>query len=434
MAGLVVKLGFKDKDGRVTYVISDSSWSVAKKDTPDQVASAVELGELGRAPWGDVLSSRGGTSVGLESAVPNGVFQLPEGFQVEELYTVPNAEQGSWVSIAFDNKGRLIASDQGGKGLYRITLPKIGTEQDTKVEKLNIGLSSAQGMLYAFDSLYVSVNGGPGSGFYRLEDTTGDDQFDKMEKLAEFRGGGEHGPHSVRLGPEGKTIYVIAGNHTDPPTGFSSSTIPTNWSEDLLLPRQWDARGHAAGKLAPGGWIARTNAQGKDWEMFSIGYRNPYDFDFNADGEIFAYDADMEWDLGTPWYRPTRVVHATSGSEFGWRSGTGKWPAYYGDSLPQAVDIGPGSPVGACFGYGTKFPAKYQKGFYCLDWTFGTMYIVHTEAAGASYKAKREEFLSRSPLPLTDAAVGPDGALYFSVGGRGSQSAIFRRCSRYQVC
>ncbi|MEC9095291.1 MAG: c-type cytochrome, partial [Planctomycetota bacterium] len=202
--------------------------------------------------------------------------------------------------------------------------------------------------------------------------------------------------------------------------------IPRNWSEDHLLPRQWDARGHAAGKLAPGGWIARTNAEGKDWEMFSIGYRNPYDFDFNADGEVFAYDADMEWDMGTPWYRPTRVVHATSGSEFGWRSGTGKWPTYYGDSLPQAVDIGPGSPVGACFGYGTKFPAKYQKGFYCLDWTFGTMYIVHTEAEGASYKATREEFLSRSPLPLTDAAVGPDGALYLSVGGRGTQSALFR--------
>jgi len=426
VAGLVVKIGFKDKQGKVSYIVSDASWSVAKKDKPDQITAAVELGELGRAPWGNVLSGNAGSSVGLQSAVPNGVFQLPAGFQVEELYTVPKGEQGSWVSIAFDDKGRLIASDQGGKGLYRITVPKIGSEEPTSVEKLSIGLSSAQGMLYAFDSLYVSVNGGPGSGFYRLQDTNGDDQFDKMEKLAEFRGGGEHGPHAVRLGPDGKTIYVIAGNHTDPPTGFSSSTIPRNWSEDHLLPRQWDARGHAAGKLAPGGWIARTNAQGKEWEMFSIGYRNPYDFDFNADGEIFAYDADMEWDMGTPWYRPTRVVHATSGSEFGWRSGTGKWPAYYGDSLPQAVDIGPGSPVGACFGYGAKFPAKYQHGFYCLDWTFGTMYIVHTEADGASYKATREEFLSRSPLPLTDAAVGPDGALYFSVGGRGTQSALFR--------
>ena len=426
VAGLVVKLGFKAKDGKVSYAVSDDSWMIARKDSPKEFTKAVVLGPLGRGPWGNVLDGQAGGDVALQSVVPNGVFQVPDGFQVEELYTVPKGEQGSWVSIAFDDKGRLIASDQGGKGLYRVTLPAIGTDEVTRVEKLNIGLSSAQGMLYAFDSLYVSVNGGPGSGFYRLQDTTGDDQFDKMEKVAEFRGGGEHGPHSVRLGPDGKSIYVIAGNHTDPPTGFSRSTIPTNWSEDHLLPRQWDARGHAAGKLAPGGWIARTDEQGKDWEMFSIGYRNPYDFDFNADGEIFAYDADMEWDMGTPWYRPTRVVHATSGSEFGWRSGTGKWPAYYGDSLPQAVDIGPGSPVGACFGYGAKFPAKFQKGFYCLDWTFGTMYVVHTEASGASYKAVRKEFLSRSALPLTDAAIGPDGSMIFSVGGRGTQSALYR--------
>ena len=46
--------------------------------------------------------------------------------------------------------------------------------------------------------------------------------------------------------------------------------------------------------------------------------RNTYDFALNADGEMFVYDADMEWDMGSPWYRPTRVCHATSGSEFGW--------------------------------------------------------------------------------------------------------------------
>ena len=35
----------------------------------------------------------------------------------------------------------------------------------------------------------------------------------------------------------------------------------------------------------------------------------------------------MEWDVNTPWYRPTRVMHVTSGSEFGYRNGAGKWPA-----------------------------------------------------------------------------------------------------------
>src|SRR6185437_2564406 len=126
------------------------------------------------------------------------------------------------------------------------------------------------------------------------------------------------------------------------------------------------------------------------------------------------------------WYRPTRVVHAASGSEFGWRSGTGKWPPYYIDSLPPAVEIGPGSPVGVAFGYGTKFPAKYQRALFICDWTFGTMYAVHVEPEGASYKAVKEEFVSRTPLPLTDVAVGADGALYFTVGGRGTQSELFR--------
>ncbi|TXT27881.1 MAG: heme-binding domain-containing protein [Planctomycetota bacterium] len=90
------------------------------------------------------------------------------------------------------------------------------------------------------------------------------------------------------------------------------------------------------------------------------------------------------------------------------------------------IDIGPGSPVGVEFGYGTKFPAKYQKALYICDWTFGTMYALHIEPSGSSYKATKEEFVSRTPLPLTDCTVGKDGALYFTIGGRGAQSELFR--------
>ena len=422
-AAFICKIGFKDNEGKTQYIVSDASWKCSHTAKAADATAPVVIAAYGAGPWGKVFESK---PAALTAAVPRNVFQLLDGFQVEEMYTVPKNEQGSWVAITFDDKGRLIASDQGNKGLYRITLPKIGSDAATRVERLNVKMTSAHGLLYAFDSLYVSVNGGPGSGFYRLRDTNGDDQFDEVKKLKSLRGGGEHGPHSLRLSKDGKSIYVIAGNHTDLPAELSGSRIPTNWSEDLLLPRQWDARGHAKGKLAPGGWIAKTDPDGKTWEIVSVGYRNSFDFALNVDGEIFAYDADMEWDFGAPWYRPTRVVHATSGSEFGWRSGTGKWPAYYADSLPQAVDIGPGSPVGVEFGYGTKFPAKYQNALYCLDWTFGTIYAVHFKAEGASYRATKEEFLSRSPLPLTDAAVGPDGALYFTIGGRGTQSALFR--------
>lgn len=420
-AGLAVKLVLTDAKGGTRYLVSDKSWQVAKTTNSKEWVAARELGKMGMQPWGNVFSIK--TAV---ASARQRMFNVLPGFQVELLYTVPKATQGSWVSIAFDNKGRLIASDQGNKGLYRITPPAIGSEAETRVEKLNAKISSSQGMLYAFDSLYISVNGGPGSGFYRARDTNGDDQYDEVKLLKRLQGGGEHGPHAVRLSPDGKSIYLVAGNHTNPPEKFDASRLRPNWSEDLLLPRQWDARGHARGKLAPGGWVAKTDPEGKTWEMISVGYRNPYDMDFSPEGELFVYDADMEWDLGSPWYRPTRVVHAVSGSEFGWRSGTGKWPTYYVDSLPPVVNIGPGSPVGVTFGTGAKFPAKYQKALYLLDWTFGTMYAIHLEEDGASYRGVREEFVSRTPLPLTDAEVGPDGALYFTIGGRGAQSELYR--------
>lgn len=413
-AAFILKLILVGEDGKTEYTLSDDTWTVEGK-------AARVVAKLGEGPWGDPIAA-----AGVGSGKASDAFNLLPGFQVEKLFTVPKDKLGSWVSITFDNKGRLIACDQDKQGLCRITLPPLGSKDPVKVEHLDVKITAAQGMLYAFDSLYLSVNGGPGSGLYRAKDTNGDDQFDTVEKLVEFRGGGEHGPHALRLSPDGKSIIVACGNHTLPPAKIDASRIPTNWSEDHLLPRNWDGNGHARGVLAPGGWIAQTDPDGKTWEILSMGYRNQYDFDLNADNEIFAYDADMEWDYGTPWYRPTRVNHATSGSELGWRSGTGKWPRYYIDSLPELVDIGPGSPVGVTFGYGTKFPAKYQKALYICDWTFGTMYAIHMQPDGASYKAVKEEFVSRTPLPLTDNAVGPDGALYFTVGGRGTQSELYR--------
>ena len=239
-----------------------------------------------------------------------------------------------------------------------------------------------------------------------------------MTKLKGLHGGGDHGPHALRLSPDGKQIYLLAGNHSFPPfdvkadppqcmggvrTSQRHASVPPgnqsrlspNWDEDLLLPRQWDAGGHAVGILAPGGWVAATDPDGEHWEILTIGFRNAYDMAMNADGELMTYDADMEWDMGMPWYRPTRILHAVSGADFGWRSGTGKWPAYRVDSLPEVVDMGPGSPVGVEFGYGRKFPAKYQRALFTLDWSYGTIYALHLKPQGASYIASREEFLAR---------------------------------------
>lgn len=407
---------------------------------------------VGAAPqqWQQARELMTTVTSGAEAADASQSFHVLPGYQVERVFVVPREELGSWVALTTDPQGWLYASDQQGKGLVRISPAAHDGSTETVVEKVPAALSGAQGLLWAFDALYAVCNGGGFHGLYRLTDTDGDSLPDHVEKLRDIAAGGEHGAHNILLSPDGSRLFIICGNHTKLPfqvtdgtapqtmaglrpnqrrvklSADGTSRLPANWDEDMVIQRMWDGNGHATGRLAPGGYIVSTDPDGKEWELWSAGYRNPYDFGFNADGEIFAYDADMEWDFGMPWYRPTRVNHATSGSELGWRSGTAKWPASFPDSLPAAVDIGPGSPVGAAFGYGTKFPAKYQKAFYICDWTFGTMYAIHLTPAGSTYTAEKEEFISRNALPLTDMTISTDGAIYFAVGGRGGQSELYR--------
>ena len=163
-----------------------------------------------------------------------------------------------------------------------------------------------------------------------------------------------------------------------------------------------------------------------------MGYRNAYDLAFNRQGDLFTFDSDMEWDMNTPWYRPTRVNHAVSGvvvdfDGCGARNGAGKWPTYYIDSLPPVVNIGPGSPTGVTFGYGAKFPSKYQDALYLSDWSYGKLYAAHLKPEGSTYTAEFEEFITGTPLPLTDVVINPkDGAMYFAIGGRRTTSGLYR--------
>ncbi len=189
-SGFVAKLILKGANGKPRYILTDKTWQAK---SGEETVAVKTLGKLGKAPWGDVFSQPANANL---PGAPRDVFQVLPGFQVELLYSVPKDEQGSWVSLTTDDKGRLIASDQGNKGLYRITPPAIGSNEPTRVEHLDVKISAAQGMLVAFGSLYVSVNGGPGSGLYRARDTNGDDQYDEVTKLKSIRGGGEHGPHA----------------------------------------------------------------------------------------------------------------------------------------------------------------------------------------------------------------------------------------------
>jgi putative heme-binding domain-containing protein len=372
----------------------------------------------------------------VPSATPAEALTVKKDFKAELLYSVPKETEGSWVNMTVDPKGRLIVSDQYGP-LYRITPPPLGGKADeTKVEKLPYSIGGAHGLLWAFDSLYVMVNETvpfnkgkvkPRHGLYRLRSSDGGDTYGKPELLRALQAGGEHGAHAILLAPDRKSLFIVCGNQAKMASPLAGSRVPKLWGEDHLLPRMPDGNGFMAKVLGPGGCIYRIDPDGKDWELYSTGYRNEFDAAFNRHGELLTYDADMEWDFNTPWYRPTRVCLVTSGSEYGWRNGAGKWPAYYPDSLPAVYNVGPGSPVGVTFGYGAKFPTKYQEALFLCDWSYGKIYALHLTPEGSAYKGEMEELLNGSPLPLTDVVINPkDRAMYFIIGGRKTQSGLYR--------
>jgi len=371
-----------------------------------------------------------GPAINGNTATPIDRISAAKGFHVELLYSVPGQEQGSWVNLCTDDKGRLLVSDQYG-GLYRVTPPPTGEIVDVaSVEKVPAEIRAVNGMVWAFGALYVGVNDYEQkipSGVYRISDRDGDDQLEHVELLHEVHSKSDHGVHALVPTLDGKSFYLITGNNTLPPKMADSSPVRQVWGEDHLLPSMPDGRGHNRGVLAPGGIIYRMTPDGKTFEAYASGFRNIFDAAINREGELFTYDADMEYDFNTPWYRPTRICHVTSGGEFGWRNGAGKRPPFYADNMPGVLDIGPGSPTGVTFGYGAKFPAKYQNALYALDWSWGRLYAVHLQPSGSSYKATKEEFVTGAPLPITDAIIHPrDGAMYFTIGGRRVQSGLYR--------
>jgi len=337
-------------------------------------------------------------------------FMTLPGFAIERIKRA-EPEEGSWVSMAFDPRGRLTIARED-KGLLRLTLP-VASDGVLKVETINDTLLECRGLLYAYDSLYANANNS--KGMYRLRDTSGDDRFDEVTLLREFPGTFGHGRNDLALGPDG-LIYSIHGDAVEVPTeNIVDRTSPLRDTRRVKPERE--------------GHLIRTDQDGTRWELVSAGLRNPFGIDFNADGELFTYDADAEFDMGAPWYRPTRLDHLVSGADFGWRGRTGSWPPYeldHPDNALPVADIGKGSPTAVKAGTRSSFPPAYQKAMFILDWAYGRIVACHLYPRGAGYVCRPETFLKGRPLNVTDLDFGPDGSMYVMTGGRKTQSVLYR--------
>ena len=388
-------------------------------------------------------------------ANPNDVIQALNGFKVEVVAKADRPKQGSWISIAEDDQGRLILGANEQQPFTRLTLDKAG--KVVKTETIFTPVSEAMGITWHDNALYVQggrlekpfteTMDSPGygkqsgqAGLHRLRDPKGDGSFTTIDTLRTWDGheGGhsDHGIHEARVSPDGKSFYIINGNGVVPPPDVSPNSPHRNYADDRIIPLLGPQTNRLGHEKAPGGTIARTTFDGKDLHLFAGGMRNALHFDWNADGEIFSFDSDMEPEFGVPWYRPVRVFWMPSGADLGYRGNSGKYPTWYEDSLPPLVEIGLGSPVGVTFGYRTAFPAKYQKALYVADNNYGKIIAVHLKPSGSGYVATSwENFIwpkslyggtPRASHNVTDMIVARDGTFYYLIGNRRTQSYLMK--------
>jgi len=410
---VALELAMVDGEGKSLLVSTSGTWK-----TGTVGSGLVSYGDLGLEKWWSIPPlvidetddyTQWKRASNAKAGTDPATFETRPGYAVELLRTA-GEDEGSWVSLAFDPAGRLTIARED-KGLIRYTLS--GDRKNiTGQEMINSDLRECRGLLYAHDSLYVNANNS--RGLYRLRDTNGDGRLDEKKLLHSSPGSVGHGRNALALGPDGR-IYAIHGDSVKLPEGIADLTSPLRKKVVPFRPNE--------------GHVLRMDPDGSNREIFCAGMRNPYGIDFNADGEAFTYDADAEFDMGAPWYRPTRVCHLTSGADFGWRAVTGSWPAYYPDhpdNTQAALDIGKGSPTGVRFGTGSRFPPDYQEALYILDWAYGRILAVHLVPRGSTYVGEAEVFLRGEPLNLTELVFGPDGAMYFVTGGRKTRSALYR--------
>ena len=328
--------------------------------------------------------------------------RVPEGFEVTEFAGDELARD--IYSMTIDSKGRIVVA---GAGYVKILVDNNG---DGKADEAKLfsefPKSGAHGMYFNGRSLICIGDGG----ILRLKDADGNDKADgPPEVFLKMKTGGEHDVHSIQQGPDG-WWYVVAGNSAG--INAKYATLPTS---PLTSPRA--------------GVLFRLKPDLTGGELLAHGFRNCYDFAFNAQGDLFTYDSDEEREISLPWYRPIRVYHSLTGADHGWISKSWMRRDGYFDMPPAVASMGRGSPTGVVCYRHKQFPEKYRGAVFVLDWTYGRVHALPLTLAGDTWASEPELFMTgegQNGFAPTDVEVGPDGSLYVCVGGRGTRGAVYR--------
>ncbi|MBM3993509.1 MAG: c-type cytochrome [Planctomycetes bacterium] len=344
-----------------------------------------------------MIASRSLTAQGLH---------VPVGFDVVEFADSTLANDIHVMTV--DPKGRVVVA---GRGYIRILIDDNGDgKADRAIDFAPGPKDGAMGLLWERDTLFVMGDGG----LRRFTSKDGEKADGPSELIRAMKTGGEHASHAIRRGPDG-WLYVIGGNNAGIDRSYAE--LPASPITDPIA-----------------GCVLRFQPDLKKCEIVAHGFRNPYGFDFNLDGDLFTFDSDNERCVSLPWSEPTRFYHVIEGRHYGWLNPqyavAWRRPPYFCDIVAPIATLGRGSPTGvACYAH-NQFPPEYHGGFFLCDWTFGKVHFASLEKKGATYSAKTRAFLESrgdNGFAPTACAVDPKtGDLYISIGGRGTRGAVYR--------
>ncbi len=342
------------------------------------------------------------TSSGLFAADEAPGIDVPDGFKVE-LYADDDLAHDIH-SMTIDAQGRVVVS---GPGYVRIL---IDSNNDGRADTFKTfseqPKTGSQGMFFLGSSLLCSGD----EGVQIFRDDNRDDVADGPPQVfMKIEAGGEHHVHSIQKGPDG-WWYIIAGNFSGVTKAYA--TVPTS---PISNPTS--------------GTLLRLKPDLSAGEIVSDGFRNAYDFCFNAQGDFFTYDSDDERDISLPWYLPTQVFHVLPASNAGYVTAGLKRPGSYPDMPPVLATFGRGSPTGVICYQHEQFPEEYRGALFVQDWTIGRILAVKLTQDGAGWTGTPLEFArgrNQFGFAPTDMEVAPDGSLFVSVGGRGTRGSVFR--------
>lgn len=318
---------------------------------------------------------------------------------------------GTATAMAFAPDGRLFIAEQGGalrvvKAGALLATPFVTVSTTATGERGLLGVAfhpqfGSNGWVYLY---YTSSSGGAHNRIVRYT-ASGDVAAGGetvLVDLPNLTNATNHNGGALHFGPDGK-LYVAVGDNAN---SGNAQSMTTPFGKMLRL--------NDDGSIPADNPFFGT-ATGLNRSIWTLGLRNPFTFGFQpGTGRMYINDVGQgSWE---------EINEGAAGANYGWpaEEGTGGAPTYvdpvyaYGHSSNPTLVVGQ-AIVGSVF-YNPStvlYPSQYIGSYFFGDYVQGWIKRMDILNDNAVYS-----FWNGS-APLTDLAVGPDGALYAlgQVGG-----------------